>query len=110
MSKDKHHAPITNKAMLPKKHSEMRFCGEIQVPESVVTARVKGKQTRYFHVVIKSGPTAPIKDNIIATAVDLTNKGIEIQLKLFLAWRSRPEDTCLVMVSRKTSLPYIVVK
>ena len=70
-------------------------------------ARVKGKQARYFHVVIKIGSTAPIKDDIIAIDVDLTNKGIEIQLKLFLAWRSLLEDTCLVIVPRKASLPYI---
>ena len=34
MSKDKHHSPIVHKAMLPKKHSEMRFYREIKVPES----------------------------------------------------------------------------
>ena len=69
MAKDKHHSPIVKKAMLPKKHSEMRFYGEIQVPESDLTAPVKGKQSRFFPVVIKLGATAPIKDDIIAIAV-----------------------------------------
>ena len=71
--------------MLPNKHSELRFYGEIQVPESDLTAPFKGKQSRFFPVVIKLGATAPIKDDIIAISVDLADEGIEIKLKLFLA-------------------------
>ena len=32
MPKPKPHLPIINKAMLPKKHCELRFYGEVQVP------------------------------------------------------------------------------
>ena len=107
MAKDKHHSPIVKKAMLPKKHSEMRFYGEIQVPESDITALVKRKQSRFFPVVIKLGATTPINDDIVAIAVDLADEGIETQLKLFQAWRSYPSEICLAMVPRKARLPYL---
>ena len=55
-------------------------------------ARVKGKQARYFPVVIKIVATTPTKDDIVATVVDLAKEGIEIRLKLFAARRSCPED------------------
>ena len=43
MSKRKPHLPIINESMLPKKHSELRFYGEVQVPKGELIAPVKGK-------------------------------------------------------------------
>ena len=68
---------------------------------------MKGKQSRFFPVVIKLGVTPPIKDDGIAVAVDLADEGIEIQLKLFPAWRSYASDICFAMVLRKANLPYL---
>ena len=76
MPKRRPSLPITNKALLPKKHAKFRNYGELQVPESTLIALVKGKG-RQFPVVILIGSAAPINDVIMVIAVDLSEEGVE---------------------------------
>ena len=82
--------------MIPKKHSKLRFYGEVQVPEGKLNAPVKRKP-RYYPIVILLGATVPIKDDIIGISVDLVDEGIEVQLKRFPAPWSLRNDLCIVM-------------
>ena len=109
MPKRRPSLPITNKALLPKKHAKFRNYGELQVPESALIAPVKGKG-RQFTVVILIGSTAPINDVIIGIAVDLSEEGVDAGLKHFPAWKSLPDLICLVLTPRKASLPKVQQK